>query len=102
MSLSPTIREVALAVGMWTAVLWTMRQRRARLAADPSPQELRSHRLHNAAGVAAAVGVTWFFAWFMTDAQGPHWLHAVSVPAALICIAVAAGLAGYAAWLGGP
>ncbi len=51
MRLSPTIPIFALAVVMWTTVLWTMRQRRARLAAYPSPQLLRSHRLHTVAAV---------------------------------------------------
>jgi len=102
MRLPPPIPIFALAVVMWTTVLWTMRQRRARLAAYPSPQLLRSHRLHTVAAVSTAVGVTWFFAWLLTDARGPHWLHALSLPAIVISIAVGAALAGYAGWLGGP
>ncbi len=93
---------VALALAMWTAVLGILGQRRARVAADPSPREVRSYRLHTAATISATVGVTWFFAWFITDAVGPHWLHTLSLLAAVILLALASVLSGYAAWVGGP
>ena len=46
-------------------------------------------------------GVTWFVAWLVSDVVAPHWLHTLSLPAALIFIAVGAVLAGYAGWVGG-
>ena len=95
------IRHLVIVVALWAAVLWTVRQRRARVAADPSPRGVRSYRLHAAGLMSATVGVTWFFAWLLTDALGPHWLHALSLPAALVFIAVGAVLSGYAGWVGG-
>ena|SRR5262245_20166666 len=97
-----TIFDIGTAVVLWAAVLATLRQRRARMTANPSPEEVRSRRLHEAAALAAMIGVTWFIAWFITDATGPYWLHTLSVPAALAFIAVGAVVAGYAAWIGGP
>src|SRR6266446_5652274 len=70
MRLRPIILDLALAIAVWTLVLWTVRQRRARMAADPSPQEVRSYRLHTVAVVSATVGVTWFFAWLISDTIG--------------------------------
>jgi len=102
MRLRPIIFYFALLVVLWVAVLWTLRQRRARMAADPSPREARSGRPHDVAAISAAIGVTWLCAWFITDATGPHWLHTLSLPATLLFIAVAAALAGYAGWVGGP
>ncbi len=102
MRLRPIILDLALAIAVWTLVLWTVRQRRARMAADPSPQEVRSYRLHTVAVISATVGVTWFFAWLISDTIGPHWLHTLSLPAAVIFIAVASLVAGYAGWVGGP
>jgi len=72
------------------------------MIANPSPEEVRSRRLHEAAALAAMIGVTCFIAWFITDDTGPYWLHTLSVPAALAFIAVGAVVAGYAAWIGGP
>ncbi len=95
-----TILNFALTAVLWIAVLWAIRQRRARMAANPSPRELRGNLLHNVGTVTAMVGVTSFFAWLMTDV-GPDWLHALSAPAALIFIAVGAALIGYGSWLGG-
>jgi hypothetical protein len=89
-------------IAAWLAVLWTLRRRRARLAADPSPREMRSYRLGAGAAICAMAGVTWFVAWLVSDALGPHWLHTLSLPPALILIAVGAVLAGYAGWIGGP
>ena len=48
------------------------------------------------------IGVTWFFAWLISDTIGPHWLHTLSLPAAVIFIAVASLVAGYAGWVRGP
>jgi len=59
-------------------------------------------RLHTAASISVAVGVTWFIAWFVSDAIGPQWLHSLSLPTALVFIAAGAVLAGYAGWIGGP
>lgn len=99
---TPTILTLIIMAGMWTSVVWAIRQRRARMAATPSPQEVRSYRLHNLGGISAAVGATCFFVWVMTDAGGPDWLHTSAAPAALIFIAVGAVFVGYASWLAGP
>ncbi len=99
---SPTFLDIGIAVVLWAAVLATMRQRRARMTAHPSPEEVRNRRLHEGAAMAAKIGVKWFIAWFITDTTGPYWLHSLSVPAALAFIAVGAVVAGYAAWIGGP
>ena len=99
---TPLILSFALMVVVWTTVLWVMRQRRKRMAADPSSRAVRSYWLHNVGVISATVGVTWFSVWLITDTGGPEWLHALSAPASLIFIAVGAGIAGYAAWLGGP
>ncbi len=96
------IPDIVITIVLWTAVLWTVRQRRARVAANPSPRAVRSYRLHTVAVLCVAVGVTWFFAWLISDTIGPHWLHTLSLPAALIFIAVGSVLSGYAGWVGGP
>ena len=98
----PIIFDVALTILVWAAVLMALRQRRARVATLSSPDAVRSRRLHDAAAVTATIGVTCFFAWFITATTGPRWLHAVSVPAALAFIAAGAVVAGYAGWTGGP
>ena len=102
MGLPPNIPTLILMVVMWAVVLWLVRKLGARVAVNPSPRAVRSYRLHVAAAISAMVGVTWFSAWLMTDAGGPHWLHALSAPTALVFIAVGAAIAGYAGWLGGP
>ena len=94
--------DLAVVIVMWTVVVVLIRQRRRRVAADPSPHRIRGYRLHSAASISVAVGVTWFIAWFISDAIGPQWLHSLSLPAALVCIAAGAVLAGYAGWIGGP
>src|SRR5215467_12604932 len=94
--------DLAVVIVMWTLVLMLMRQRRRRVAADPSPSRIRGYRLHTAASISVAVGVTWFIAWFVSDTIGPQWLHTLSLPAALLFIAVGAALSGYAGWVGGP
>ena len=96
------IRDLVIVIAVWTAVLWTLRQRRARIAANPSPRAVRSYRLHTVAVLCVTVGVTWFIAWLMSDTIGPRWLHTLSLPAAVIFIAVASLVAGYAGWVGGP
>jgi len=98
----PIIPDLAVVIAVWAAVLWTVRQRRTRLGAAPSSGALRNYRLHAAAAICAMVGVTWFGAWLVTDAIGPRWLHILSLPATLICVAAAAVVAGYAGWRGGP
>jgi hypothetical protein len=87
---------------MWMVVLVFARQRRLRVMADPSPRQMRGYRLHTVALISVTVGFTWFIAWFVSDAIGPQWLHSLSLPSALVFIAVGAVLAGYAGWLGGP
>jgi len=96
------LADLAVVIVMWTLVLMLMRQRRRCVATDPSPRRMRGYRLHTAASISVAVGVTWFIAWFVSDAIGPQWLHSLSLPAALVCIAAGAVLAGYAGWIGGP
>jgi hypothetical protein len=99
---SPIIRDLAIVIAAWTAVLWTIRQRGARVAANPSPRAVQGHRLYTVAALCVMVGATWFVAWLITDSIGPHWLHTLSMPAALVFIAVGALLSGYAGWVGGP
>ena len=96
------ILDIALTVLMWVAVLTVLRRRRARMAADPSPAQARGLRLHEVAALSATIGVTWFFGWLVTDTTGPPWLHVMAVRAALAFIAVGAGVAAYAGWVGGP
>ncbi len=87
---------------MWTVVLvFTRQQRRLSVVADPSPRRIRGYRLHTAASISVAVGVTWFIAWLVSDAIGPQWLHSLSLPAAPFFV-IGAGLSGYAGWVGGP
>jgi hypothetical protein len=62
---------------------------------------MRSYRLYARAAICTTVGVTWFVAWLASDVIGPNWLHALSLPAALIFIVVGAVLSGYAGWVGG-
>jgi len=85
----PFIGEVAILIACWAAVLWSLGRR-------------RSNRLHTRAAISAMVGATWFVVWLISDATGPHWLHTLSLPAALIFIAAGAVLAGYAGWMVGP
>jgi hypothetical protein len=99
---SPTILTIALTAAMWIIVPWAIRQRRARMGANPSVRQMRSYRLHNMSVVSAVFGLTWFSAWVLTDGGSPFWLHTLAAPAALVFIAAGAALAGYAGWLGGP
>lgn len=99
MRLAPIAVDVAIMTVMWSGILLFIRRRRAQMPNDPSPREVRGYRLHNTGVIFAAVGVTFFVAWLITDAAGPGWLHVVSAPAALLFIAVGAALAGYAGWL---
>jgi len=98
----PVIFDLAVVIVMWTVVLRLMRQRRLRVAADPSPRQVRGYRLHAAASISATVGITWFIVWLVSDTIGPQWLHSLSLPAALLFIVLGAGLSGYAGWVGGP
>ncbi len=98
----PVLLEVALTIALWIAVLWLLRVRRVRMGDSLSARAVRGHRLHTAAAITATVGVTWFVAWFLTDALGPHWLHILALPAAVLFLAVGAVLAGCAGWIGGP
>ena len=95
------IRDLVIVIALWTAVLWTVRQRRARLAAAPSSRAVRSYRVHTVAVLCVTAGITWFTAWLISDTIGPHWLHTLSLPAALIFIAVGSVLSGYAGWVSG-
>ena len=97
----PVLFDLAVAIAMWTVVLRLIRQRRMRVAADPSPRRVRGYRLHTAASISVTVGITWFIAWLVSDAIGPQWLHSLSLPAALLFIVIGAGLSGYAGWVGG-
>jgi len=99
----PILFDLAVVIVMWTLVLVFARQRRLRVAADPSPRRMRGYRLHTAAAsLSVAVGVTWFIARFVSDANGPPWSHSPSLPAALVFIAAGAVLARYGGWVGGP
>jgi len=92
---------LVLATGMWTAIVWTDRRYRARIATDSSPREWRSYRLNKRAMFCASVGVTFFFAWLVTDNPAVSWLHSVSLSAMVMCLAVGAVLSGYAGWIRG-
>ena len=96
---SPILLDVVVVIVVWTAVLRLERQLHARVAADPSPREARSYHLDSAALLCATAGFTFFIAWLVTDALGPHWLHTLARPGAAILIAVGAALAGGAAWV---
>jgi hypothetical protein len=96
------ILDLALMVAVWTIVLRLLHQRRARMAVDASPHAVLGYRVHTAAAIAAMVGVTWFSVWLITDTIGPHWLHSLSLLAALLFITIGGVLAGYAGWVGGP
>jgi hypothetical protein len=98
----PIIPDVALTVVVWTLLLWLLRTQRARMGDAPSPRAMQGYRVRTAAAISAMVGVTWFSTWLITDTIGPHWLHGLSLPAALLFIAIAGVLAGYAGWVGGP
>jgi len=98
---SSIILDLTLVIALWAVVLWIIRQRGARIAANPSPRAVWGQRLYTEAVLFVTVGATWFVAWLITDALGPDWLHTVSLPAALVLIAVGALLAGYAGWVGG-
>jgi hypothetical protein len=97
----PIILEAAMTIALWAVVLKMVHLRRVRVAADPSPRGVRGYRLYSVALIAVALGVTWFSVWFITDGIGPPWLHTLSLPAALIFIAVGAIFSGYAGWVGG-
>jgi hypothetical protein len=96
------VLTVGLVIVVWTAILRLARVRRVRMAASPSPRAIRDYRVRTMAAIATAVGVTWFAVWLITDAAGLHWLHSLSLPAAVLFIAVGAVLGGYAAWIGRP
>ena len=98
----PVLFGLAVVIVMWTVVLRLNRQRGVRVVADSSPRRMQGYRLHTAASISVTVGVTWFIAWLVSDAIGPQWLHNLSLPAALLFIAVGAVVAGYAGWVGGP
>lgn len=98
----PIIVTVAITIAVWAAVLRLAHLRRARVAADTSPRAVLAYRVHTAAMISVTVGFTWFSAWLISDAIGPHWLHSLSLSAAAIFIAVGAVLSGYAGWVGGP
>jgi len=97
----PILFDLAVVILLWTVVLVSTRRRRLRAAADPSPRRMRGYRLHAAALISVAVGVTCFVTWLVSDAIGPQWLHSLSLPAALLFIALGAALSGYAGWVGG-
>jgi hypothetical protein len=94
-----TILDFVIVIAMWTAVLSVERQWRARMASDASPREVWSYDLQRAGVICAALGVTFFVAWLISDSLGPRWLHTLSQPAALMLIALSAALSGYAAWV---
>jgi hypothetical protein len=98
----PILLTGGLTIAIWTLVLRVVYLQRARRAADPPPGARRSDRAYTVAAIAATVGVTWFSVWLITDTIGPHWLHSLSLLAALFSIAIGAVLAGYAGWVGGP
>src|SRR5215469_6741874 len=71
----PILFDLVVVVALWTFVLLATHRRRVRVAADPSPRRMRSYRLHTAALISVAVGITSFITWFISDAIGPQWLH---------------------------
>lgn len=91
-----------LNLAIWTLVLRVVHLRRPSGAADPAPGAMRGYRAYTAAAIAATTGITWFSVWLITDAIGPHWVHSLSLLAALLFIAIGAVVAGYAGWVAGP
>lgn len=96
---TPIVLDVAIMIVMWAAVLRLTARRRAQMLPNSLPHKVRGYRYQSAAMISAAIGVTSFVSWLVTDTVGPDWLHAVSAPAALLFIAAAAVSAGYAGWL---
>ena len=96
---SPILADVAIMVAVSAAVLWLLGRRRARLA--DGDRASQGYRLHAAAALCAAVGITWFTVWLITDTTGPHWLHTLSLSATLVFLAIGAIAAGCAGWVGG-
>jgi hypothetical protein len=96
---TPILVDIAVVIVVWTATLALARQLRTRLTLDSSPRNVRSYHLDLAGLICATTGFTCFIAWLLTDAVGPHWLQALARPAAGILIAIAAALAGWAAWV---
>jgi hypothetical protein len=94
-----TFLDFAIVIAMWAAVLKVERRWRAGMATDASPREVWSYDLQRGGVISAALGVTFFIVWLISDSTGPHWLHTLSQPAALILIALSAALSGYAAWV---
>ena len=97
----PILLDLALVIAVWTVVLATLRQQRARATASRSRRVVRSARAQTVAAISATAGVTWFVAWFISDAIGPRWLYTLSLPAGLRFIAAGAVLSGYAGWVNG-
>ena len=97
----PILLDLALVIAVWTVVLAMLRQQRARATAPGSQRAVRGARAQTVAAISATVGVTWFVAWFISDALGPRWLHTLSLPASLLFIAAGAVLSGYAGWASG-
>lgn len=97
---SPIIFDLGLVAAVWVAVLVTLRRARARMPPDPSSEEMRRRRLEAAAAISATVGFTWFVVWLATDATGPHWVHALSMPVTLTFIAGGAVVAAFT-WAAG-
>jgi hypothetical protein len=93
---------LAFVILVRTLVLWLARAQRARMGGAPSSRAMRGYRVHTGAAIVATVGFTWFAAWLITDATGPHWLHSLSLPATAVFLASGVILAGYAGWTGGP
>ncbi len=98
----PIVLDLVLVVVVWALILWLLRVQRARMGRAPALRAMRAYRVYTSAAIAAAVGFTWFAAWLITDATGPHWLHSLSLPATAVFLAGGAILAGYAGWVGGP
>ena len=96
---TPILFDVAIVIAVWAAVFKLQRQLSARVAANPLPRAVRGCHLDRAALICATTGFTFFIVWLITDAVGPHWLHALSRPAAVILIAIGAALSGCAAWI---
>ena len=96
---TPVVADAVIVFVVWSAAMMLLRHARRRLAVGASEGERRGYRLQAAGTICAASGLTFFIVWLLSDSRGPRWLHTVAEPAALVAIALAAGLSGYSAWV---
>jgi uncharacterized membrane protein len=95
---TPIVAYVVVVVIAWAVALKLVQRGRSR-SSRATERERRSDGLQNTAVVCATTGLTVFVLWLATDAKGPHWLHALAQPVALLAIGIAAVVSGLSAWV---